>query len=626
MSFEVFRRNQKVGLVALTLLAMVSFVLADSLPRLLDFGRAPQDVEVATIFGRTIRLSDLNQMARQRSRANQVASMLGMNMFSREFFGGLKQRDLIDALILQKEADRLGMPADAVVGREWLRAVSGGRMNRETFAQLYGAFSNDVTQEQLLADLANQVRLAKVRMLPGEPLVTPYDAFRAYRGQNERVAAKLVGFPVADFLDKTGEPSGADVQALYDKYKDVLPDPDLPTPGFKIPRRVQVEFVTADVAARAHAIREKLADDELRTFYENHKNEYVVPSELPGDLFAGAAELTPPVVQSFADVRAQLADRLADEKAQAEVGDLFGTIRDEALIPFVDDYLTMLDDKAADPKAKIAEPAPVDLKAIAAKDGLAYEISPLMTREQAAMYGMIANAQVGAERFSNGRGFVEEILDPKLGLFEPVELTDIVGGRYLARKLKDEAPRIPALDEVRSDVVHAWKLEKARPLAEKAAKDLAAKLKADSQGKIEGEKVDDRDVMAVPPIARRQSGIATNPFEPAPEVETSIPDVPHAGEAFRDAFFALQDGHPAVAADRSETTYYVLALDRREPVEFDEFYGPVGEEMRFRSLARQEAGVRQDDAWMDRLRRQAGLAPDWAPPDEKEEAKNQARG
>ncbi len=626
MSFEVFRRNQKVGLVALTLLAMVSFVLADSLPRLLDFGRAPQDVEVATIFGRPVRLSDLNLMARQRSRANHVASLLGMDMFSREFFGGLKQRDLIDALILQKEADRLGMPADAVVGREWLRAVTGGRINRETFAQIYSAFSNEVTQEQLLTDLANQVRLAKVRMLPGEPLTTPYDAFRAYRGQNERVAAKLVEFPVADFLDKTGEPSDADVQALYDKYKDVLPDPDAATPGFKIPRRVQVEFVTADAAARAHAAREKLTDDELQTFYENHKNEYAVPSELPQDLFADAAELTPPVVQSFADVRAQLVDRLADEKAQAEIHELFGKIRDEALIPYVDDYLTMLDDQAADPKAKVAAPEPVDLKAIAAEDGLAYEISPLMTREQAAMYGMIANAQVGSERFSNGRGFVDEMLDPKLGLYEPVELTDIVGGRYLARKLKDEAPRIPPLEDVRGDVVHAWKLEKARPLAEKAARDLAAKLKADSQGKIEGERVDGHDVLAVPPIARRQSGVSTNPFEPAPEVETPVPDVPHAGEAFRDAYFALQEGQPAVAADRPETTYYVMALDRREAVDFDEFYGPVGEEMRFRSLARQEAGVRQDEAWMNRLRRQAGLAPDWTPPDEKEETKNQSHG
>lgn len=624
MPFEVFRRHQRKMLAILAIVAMFSFVLADSLPRMLSSGYAPQDVEVARLFGSPVRLSDLNQMARQRSRANQVATMLGLSMFTRDFFGGLKQRDLIDALILEKEADRLGMPADPITGREWLRAVTGGRINRETFDQVYSRFSNDVSQETLLSDVANQVRIAKVRMLSGEPLVTPYDTFRAYRGQNERVADKVVEIPVEDFLAKVGEPSSADVQAIYEKYKDVLPDPESPTPGFKTPRRIQVEFVTVDAASRAHAIREKLTDAELQAYYENHKNDFKVPSELPEALFADAADLTPPVIQPFADVRALLADRLADEKAQAEVNDVFAKIRDEALIPYADAYLTMLDDKAADPNTPVKEPEPVDLKAIAAKDGLAYEISPMLSREQAAKYGLISNAQVGSVRFSNGPGFVEEFFSSKSGVFEPVELTDIVGGRYLARKLKDEAPKVPSLDDVRAEVVRAWKLEKARPLAEKAAKDLAAKIKAEKKGKIDEDKVDGYNVLSLPPISRRQSGISTNPFEPAPQVETPIADVPHAGAAFRDAYFGIEEGETAVAADQPETTYYVIALDRREPVDFNQFYGPVGEEMRFRSLARQETAVRRDDAWMARLRSQAGLPADWTPPDEV--AKDEAQG
>lgn len=624
MPFEVFRRHQRTMLAALAILAMFSFVLADSLPRMFSSGYAPQDVEVARLFGRSVRRSDLDQMARQRSRANQVATMLGLNMFSRDFFGGLKQRDLIDAIILEKEAARLGMPADPITGREWLRTVTGNRINRETFDQLYARFSNDISQEQLLADVANQVRIAKVRMLPGEPLVTPFDTFQAYRGQGERVAGKVVEIPVENFLDKVGEPSSADAQAFYDKYKDALPDPDSPTPGFKIPRRIQVEFVTIDAASRARSIRDKLADPELQTYYENHKAEFKVPSELPEAIFADAPDLTPPVIQPFADVRALLADRLADEKAQADVNEVFGKIRDEALIPFADAYLTVLDDRAADPNAKIADPEPVDLKAIAAKEGLSYEISPMLSREQAAKYGLIANAQVGSVRFSNGPSFSDEFFSTKSGLYEPVELTDIIGGRYLVRKLKDEAPKVPPIDEVRAEVVRAWKLEKARPLAEKAAKDLAAKIKAEKNGKIDEDQLEGYNVLAVPPIARRQSGISANPFESAPQVETPIADVPYAGEAFRDAYFGIQEGETAVAPNEPATSYYVIALDRREPVDFAQFYGPVGEEMRFRSLARQETAVRQDEAWMKRLRDQAGLPADWTPPDESE--KDQAQG
>ena len=41
--------------------------------------------------------------------------------------------------------------------------------------------------------------------------------------------------------------------------------------------------------------------------------------------------------------------------------------------------------------------------------------------------------------------FAEEMFDPKSTLFEPVEFTDFSGRRFLVRKLKDEAPRLPAL-------------------------------------------------------------------------------------------------------------------------------------------------------------------------------------
>ncbi|MDG3003947.1 hypothetical protein [Paludisphaera mucosa] len=617
MPFEVFRRHQRKMLAILAILAMFTFVLADSLPRLLSPSYAARDVEVAKLFGRTVHRSDLGQMARQRSRANLVANALNLFPFSRDAFGGLKERDLIDALILEKEADRLGMPADAAAGREWLLAATGGRMNREVFESLYSRFSNEISQEDLLADIANQVRIAKVRTLPGRPLVTPYDAFQAYRGQGERVADKVVEIPVENFLGKVGEPSQAEVQALYDKYKDVLPDPALATPGFKVPRRVQVEFATVEGDAKARALRDKLPAAELQAFYENHKNEFKVPSEFPDDLFADAPDLTPAVIQPFAEVRELLASRLADEKAQAEINDLFNKIRDEKLIPFADAYLTMLDEQASAPGAKVEAPKDVDLKAIAAAEGLAYEISPLLSREQAARYGLIANSQVGTARFSGGRKFVDEFFDPKVGLYEPVELTGITGARYLARKIKDEAPRIPSLDEVKADVVHAWKLDKARPLAEKAAQELAARLKADKKGKIEEDQVDGYNVLAIAPITRKQmGGVGANPFEYVAQAETPIPDVPFAGEAFRNAYFGLRDGETAVAPNEPKTSYYVLALDRREPVDFAQLYAPNGEEMRYRALAGEEAAAHQDESWMNRLRRDAGLPADWAPPDE----------
>ncbi len=138
-------------------------------------------------------------------------------------------------------------------------------------------------------------------------------------------------------------------------------------------------------------------------------------------------------------------------------------------------------------------PAPIDLKELAQREGLSYEVTPLLSREQAEQFGQISGAEVGMARLSGGRKFADEFFDPKKALYEPEELTDLLGTRFLARKIKDVPPHVPSLDEVRSEVSLAWKMAKARPLAEKAAQELAEQLKkkADAlkDGTVEGYRV-----------------------------------------------------------------------------------------------------------------------------------------
>ncbi|MGC8639600.1 MAG: hypothetical protein ACP5XB_06940 [Isosphaeraceae bacterium] len=624
MPFEVFRRHQKKLLTVLGVLAMGAFVLSDSVPRWLNSNTGGRDQKVVELYGRSVYQSQLNEIARQRSRANiLVASMIPFLGRDGNFFGGLKQRDLVDAFILQHEADRLGMPVTPELGREWLGDLAKGyrlRMTDALWNNLYGRFANEISEDQLLSDISNQARLLRVRGLLGLPVVTPYDVFRAYREENERVGAKVADIPVDTFLSQVAEPSADDVQAYFDQYKDVLPDPASETPGFKIPRQVQLEILTLDGNALTRSIRDKLTDAELRPYYENHKTEFEVPSELPKDLFADQPDLTPPAIQSYADVRDILAPRLADEKAQTEIQDKFDNIKSTDMLPFVDQYLLALDQQEDAKKQanapKISLPTPTDLKSAADREGLGYEKTGLLTRDEAEKHGQVSTAEVGLTPLSGGRKFVDEIFDPKTPLYEPVELTDILGARFLVRKIKDEAPHVPPLDEVRSQVVLAWKTAKARPLAQKAAEDLAAQVKA-GKATIKEPKVQSYRVFTVPPITRTQTSMMpTSMYELPPVVETQIPNVPLAGDDFRDAYFDLQPNVPAVASNKPKTSYYVMTLDRREPATFAKLYAPYSDERRYRSLAVEEAVKTQSEHWMAHLRQQAGLKPDWVPPDE----------
>ncbi len=128
-------------------------------------------------------------------------------------------------LILQHEADRLGLPAGPDVGKDFLKNITNNKMTGDLFDILLARLNNRVDGEQLLADIASQYRINHVRQLLRSPLVTPYDVFRAYREQNERVAAKVAVVPVEKSLAAVPEPAASDIQALFEEYKDVLPDP-----------------------------------------------------------------------------------------------------------------------------------------------------------------------------------------------------------------------------------------------------------------------------------------------------------------------------------------------------------------------------------------------------------------
>jgi peptidyl-prolyl cis-trans isomerase D len=620
MPFEVFRRHQRKLLAIFAILAMFGFVVSDSLPKLLSPSYADRDQPVVPLYGKMIYHSVLNQMALQRSNANQFVAGLSAFFFGPDFFGGLRTRDLVDALILQHEADRLGIPAGPDMGREWLKQVSQGQMNRETFEAVLAKFNNQVSGEQILADIANQVRLRKVRELLGQPMVTPYDVYRSYRDQNERVSARVVEVPVEKFLAQVPEPSDQEIRSYYDAYKDVLPDPSRPTPGFKVPRQIQVEILSLDGNALARSLKDRLSEADLRAAYENRKSEYQAHSELPTDLFAGQPELTPPVIQPFAEVRSVVAAALAEEKAQAEITSRFEKVRDDLAV-VAEEYHTALADREEAKKGggpmPAAPPQPSDLKELARRAGLNYDLTPMLSREEAERYGQISGAELGLTPLSGGRKFADEFFDPKTALYEPEELTDPLNTRYLARKVMDVAPHVPPLEQVRSQVALAWKMEKARPLAQKAADQLAEQLKKQGgtipakEGAVQGYRV-----VTIPPIPRLQTSFVPGRFDLEPPHETSLPNLDHPGEAFRTRYFALQAGSVAVAPNQPQTVYYVLTLDRREPATFTALYAPNGDEFRYKMYARAHAARQLIEHWMGWLRQEAGLKPDWVPADE----------
>ena len=616
MPFAVFRQHQRKLLAVFAFMAMVGFVLSDTLPRWINSGGVNnEDYVVADLFDRPVRRSDLAVMDQERQRANRFMAYIGADP---RFFGGTTQAELLDALILKKEADRLEIPETSGFARRWIDQQTSNAMTAPMFEMILSKFDSKVAGEELLINLAGQIRIFLARLEIATPVVTPLDVFQNFKDQTERASFKAVAFLVNSFVGSVAEPTEAEATALYDQGKDLPPDPVRVAPGFKVPRKIKVEFVAIDSAAVARKIKDALPEAEVMTYYEGRKKNFPMDLGLPDDLFLNEPNLTPTRYLPFAVQKDAMTEALARERAEEEVADLFAKVRDENVDAYADKYLDARAEIADAKKegrsnAGIDLPKFEDLAAVARKYGLSHEISPPLTQEEAEKFGPISSARTGTGRANDGNDFDHTLFEKKAALFEGIEFTDSLGNRYLARKLSDEPAHVAPFTEVRDDVIRAWKVAKARPIARKAAEDYAAKLRT-AGGVIHGDTVENRPVLTIDEVTKLKSGMPVPSqvngefrFERGPATPTELRQIPEAGPNLLDALFALKAGEVAVAPDLPETSFYVMTLDRRQPVSYMALMGPTGSFSTYGNETRMELMRKSFTEGMARLREQANF-------------------
>jgi hypothetical protein len=184
---------------------------------------------------------------------------------SQSYFGGtLDEEGVLDFMIWLKQADKLGVKfsADDVgeeLKQETLRNLSELPVDKK--AEIYQSMQSDfrgLTQTTLAEALGNEFRVRAVQVamtgtwggLPPRTdtapptWLTPYSFYRDYRDARTTMQVSLLPVQAEKFLDKvSGTPTPNELQEMYDRYKDVEPNPASPTPGFKQPRQVAVQWV-----------------------------------------------------------------------------------------------------------------------------------------------------------------------------------------------------------------------------------------------------------------------------------------------------------------------------------------------------------------------------------------------
>lgn len=293
---------------------------------------------------------------------------------------------------------------------------------------------------------------------------------------------------------------------------------------------------------------------------------------------AAGAPASAPKYKPFEEVADDLRVRLARPIAQQA---MMQAVQKASVA--VDDYAMRLNAAAIEEQPLPARPnfrhlastlglqyseTPKALNAFATRTDEGKDYYPLITASEMDFSQPMQNQQFGSKTFSQ-TGFV-----PGVPLFEPTTL--FVPNRFSASdayvfwKTEEHPAEVPPLEEIRDEVVQAWKLEKARDLAkaaaEKAAQEAnakAASMKPNAEGKRESA------LTALYPKKAKSAGQFTflpHQFDPT---AGEISNVENAGPELRQAIFTLREGEVSYGPNADRSIYYLVEVtkDMQPPAE-----------------------------------------------------------
>lgn len=223
------------------------------------------------------------------------------------------------------------------------------------------------------------------------------------------------------------------------------------------------------------------------------------------------------------------------------------------------------------------------LKMVAKEQNLEYVETQLLTEEQLSdgktePIGVALDGAQPSNPFAQASSVASEVFGTPQVYF--ARRAESVGERrYAYWKIADEEPRVPEFKDegVRDAVVAAWKLDQARPLAEKRARELAelarkngGELDAALAGQTVTGAADGNAVtvlnpprfswMSQPQNVPQQSFLPTQP----PTI-SSVLGIDSPGPAFmRTVFEELGPGEAGVAVNATGTEYYVVRVKDRD--------------------------------------------------------------
>ncbi len=286
--FKAFRKYQKVGLAAVGIMAMLSFIVLPSImmswrdsshqkPQLIASCRRYGDVDPHRLYALRENRGHLRNF--YNLLFEHVMPLAGDNYMQLEKLYMLRSKyeslyseeELITEWLVARYAEEKGFAVDKKLIVDHLNSITGGLISTPLLNSvcmqigLSDAHLAHLLQEELLA--AYMFRVFEVSLASESPA----SRWEYYQRVRRSLAAEVAAVPVDSFVAEVPNPSEQELIAFFDKNKANVYDPSLPDSGFAVPAKIAFQMIDGTPSEELLA---SISQEEIEKFYEENKTKF----------------------------------------------------------------------------------------------------------------------------------------------------------------------------------------------------------------------------------------------------------------------------------------------------------------------------------------------------------------